>query len=141
MSFKIKKEEPYKRLLKREQLRFIRDEGLSPHFLDPAGHLVYYVLHAVERYFGREAREELEEVLLPRQRVRILSELQKLPTSMKLEFVVARNRKGERRGQSGEGVTLKNGAELLHELVQMYEEELEEEVEEDGDAEAGEIPF
>jgi hypothetical protein len=141
VSFRIKKEDPVQKLLRIEKMRFIKDEELSPHFLDPVGAQVYYLLHNAEKYFGKEAREELEEVLLPRQRIRILSELQRLPLSTRLDLVVARRRK--------RGAKAKIQEKKLEELVErVVEEVVEEDVEEivegvdvDGDFEDSEIPI
>lgn len=108
----VKEEDNTKKLLKIEKIRFMRMEGLSPHHLDPAGAAVYYLLEIAERYFGKKAREELEEVLLPRQRVRILCELQKASLEEKLELIAARRIK---RSHKREGKSVKEKEESVEE--------------------------
>lgn len=93
MTFKVKKEDPINKLLRIAKYRFIKNEELSPHLLDPKGDLVYYALSCIELYFGKEAREEVERKLRPKQRVRILRVLQELSLESRLELVVPSYRK------------------------------------------------
>jgi len=139
MTFKVKKEDPINKLLRIAKYRFIKDEELSPHLLDPKGDLVYYVISCIELYFGEEARDLVERRLRPKQRVRILRVLQKLSLENRLELVVPSYRK--RRAVKHEKV------EEEHEKMDddldevLWEEDILREEEVDEDAEDSEIPF
>ncbi len=50
--------------------------GLGTLVLDPYGHQLLFLLDIAEREFGKEAREELEEFLMPYHKVRVLQTLQ-----------------------------------------------------------------
>ena len=111
MTFRVKKEDPLNKLLRIAKYRFIKEEELSPHLLDPKGDLVYYTLSCIELYFGKEAREEVERKLRPKQRVRILQILQELPLDVRIELVVPSYRKprgkyreGDREEEDEEGI-------------------------------------
>lgn len=93
MTFRVKKEEPINKLLRIAKYRFIKEEELSPHLLDPKGDLVYYAISCVELYLGKEARELVEDRLRPKQRVRILQVLQELPLDDRIELIVPSYRK------------------------------------------------
>lgn len=49
--------------------------GFGTLVLDPYGHQLLFLLDIAEREFGREAREELEEFLMPYHKVRVLQTL------------------------------------------------------------------
>jgi len=129
MTFKVKKEDPLNKLLRIAKYRFIKDEELSPHLLDPKGNLIYYVISCVELYFGREARDLVERRLRPKQRVRILQVLQKLSLESRLELVVPSYRK--RRAVKHEKVEGEHEKTENEDLDDVLWEEEEEEVDED----------
>ena len=128
MTFRVKKEDPINKLLKIAKYRFIKNEELSPHLLDPKGDLVYYVISCVELYFGKEARELVERRLRPKQRVRILQVLQELSLESRLELIVPSYRSKRRIVHTNNG-----DSEAIEE-----DEEIEEV---DEDAEDFEIPI
>ena len=130
MTFKIKKEDPLNKLLRIAKYRFIKNEELSPHILDPKGDMVYYALSCVELFLGPEAKEMVERRLRPKQRVRILRVLQELSLESRLELVVPSYRKKR--------VSPSNNGHSEVEEVDFEENEIEEGEE---DVEDFEIPI
>ncbi len=53
-----------------------RKLGFGTLVLDPYGHQLLFLLDVAEREFGKDAREELEEFLMPYHKVRVLQVLQ-----------------------------------------------------------------
>jgi len=84
----VEAEDSIKKLLRLKTQRFIKENKLSPHFLDPLGTLVYIILETAEAEFGREGREKLEKILIPAQNARIIRELQEAQLSVKLDLLI-----------------------------------------------------
>jgi len=92
----VEAEDSIKKLLRLKTQRFVKENKLSPHFLDPYGTLVYIILETAEAEFGREGREKLEKILLPAQNARIIRELQQAQLGVKLDLLIPpRKRKSQ----------------------------------------------
>ncbi|WP_290597867.1 hypothetical protein [Archaeoglobus sp. JdFR-39] len=89
----VETEDDIKKLLRLKTQRFIKENKLSPHFMDPYGTLVYIILETAEAEFGREGREKLEKILIPAQNARIIKELQEAQLSVKLDLLIPVKRK------------------------------------------------
>lgn len=91
----VEAEDSIRKLLRLKTQRFIRENKLSPHFMDPYGTLVYIVLETAEAEFGKNGREKLERILLPAQNARIIKELQEAQLSVKLDLLIPTRRKSQ----------------------------------------------
>ncbi len=88
----VEAEDSIKKLLRLKTQRFVKENKLSPHFLDPYGTLVYIILETAEAEFGREGREKLERILIPAQNARIIRELQEAQLGVKLDLLIPMRR-------------------------------------------------